>query len=148
METNCPQGWKHVRQFGNITWEDSRVNIYEGICDSTDRCGIDTCPYYDTSKEATRIFLKASAHEHTIEGLLESKEDKQRHLQPRPRRGKEPHWDSGADGLPDAFNTAFDDLLARGLIQEAGFNAEGEITHQLTTKKMKKGAGDVRVTLL
>ena len=135
MEINCPHGWKRVIRFGNSTWEDHRVNIYEGICDSPDRCGISTCEYYDTSQEATEIFLKASAYEHTIEGYLENRNNPDRklqHLQPRPKREKKPHWDKGAEGLPDQCITAFDDLVARGFIEETGFNAEAVSYTHLT----------------
>ena len=141
MEIDCPHGWKRVMRLGNnSTFTDYRVNIYEGICDSPDCCGISTCEYYDTSEEATEIFLKAHAHEHTIEGYLENQNNPDRqlqHLQPRPKCEKKPHWDKGAEGLPDQFITAFDDLVARGFIEETGFNAEGEILYQLTSKKLK-----------
>lgn len=119
------------------TLTDYRVEIYEGICDSPDCCGISTCQYYDTSQEATEIFLKASAYEHTLEGFLENQENPDRHLQPRPHREKKPHWDKGAEGLPEEFTAAFDELVARGFLEEVGFNAEGEIKYQLASKKLK-----------
>lgn len=72
MEFDCIEGWKHTAKLGNMTIEDSRVTILEGICDSCDLCGIKTCRFYDTSREATRRFQFAQAKEHTLEGLIES----------------------------------------------------------------------------
>jgi len=43
------------------------VTICDGICDSADRCGIESCEFYDTSPEGTRRFLKALYHEQTAE---------------------------------------------------------------------------------
>ena len=72
MEIDCIEGWKHTVKFGNITLEDSRVSILDGICDSCDLCGITTCRFYDTSREATLRYQFAQAREHTLEGLLET----------------------------------------------------------------------------
>jgi hypothetical protein len=71
MKIDCIEGWKHTATLGNITIEDSRVIILDGICDSCDLCGISACRFYDISPEATRRFLLAQAREHTLEGLLE-----------------------------------------------------------------------------
>ena len=71
MEFDCFEGWKHTAKFGNITLEDSRVQILDGMCDSCDLCGIKSCRFYDTSHEATVRFLRAQAHEDTLEGMLE-----------------------------------------------------------------------------
>ncbi len=71
MKFECPYGWKHVGKLGdNITFESATVNICDGICDSCDLCGIKRCEFYDTSREATRRFLRAQAQEHTLEHLL------------------------------------------------------------------------------
>ena len=79
MKIKCPHGWKHIGKIGSLTWEDPTVNIYEGICDSPDLCGITVCQYYDTSQEATRRFQKAQANEHTLEGLMEKLKRSQAH---------------------------------------------------------------------
>ena len=71
MKFDCIEGWKHTAKLGNITMESSQVTILDGICDSCDLCGIKTCRFYDTSREATHRFQRAQAHEHTLEGLLE-----------------------------------------------------------------------------
>ncbi|MGH9908258.1 MAG: hypothetical protein ACRD8U_22055 [Pyrinomonadaceae bacterium] len=71
MRFECPYGWKSVAKVGsNFTWESSTVNICDGICDSCDLCGIETCEFHDTSPEATKRFLRANAREHTLEHLL------------------------------------------------------------------------------
>lgn len=67
MKFQCPHGWKSVAKVANFTWENSTVNICDGICDSADLCGIESCEFYDTSPEGTRRFLKALYHEQTAE---------------------------------------------------------------------------------
>jgi hypothetical protein len=67
MKFQCPHGWESVAKVGNSTWESSTVNICNGIRDSCDLCGIETCEFYDTSPEDTRRFLKALYHEQTAE---------------------------------------------------------------------------------
>ena len=70
MKFDCPYGWKSVTKCGNVTFESATVNICDGICDSADLCGIESCEFYDTSPEASKRFLRANAHEHTAEHLL------------------------------------------------------------------------------
>jgi len=71
LKFQYPYGWKSVATVGNnFTWESSTVNICDGICDSCDRCGIETCEFYDISPEATKRFLLANAREHSLEHLL------------------------------------------------------------------------------
>lgn len=68
MQVDCPKGWKWVKQIGNIIFEDCRVNICDGVCDSADLCKRADCEFYDISEEATRRFLQAQAKEYTLEG--------------------------------------------------------------------------------
>lgn len=70
MKVDCPYGWKSVAKVGNLTWENSTVNICDGICDSADLCGIETCEFYDLSPEANRRFARALAYEQTLEYQL------------------------------------------------------------------------------
>lgn len=70
MKFDCPYGWKSVSKIGNFTWENSTVNICDGICDSADLCGIETCEFYDLSPEANRRFAQALAYEQTLEYQL------------------------------------------------------------------------------
>lgn len=70
MKFECPYGWKSVTKCDNVTLESATVNICGGICDSCDLCGTETCEFYDTSAEATKRFLLASAREHSAEYLL------------------------------------------------------------------------------
>lgn len=66
MKFECPYGWKSVAKVGNFfTWESSTVNICDGICDSADLCGKESCEFYDVSPAGTRRFLKALYHEQT-----------------------------------------------------------------------------------
>jgi hypothetical protein len=68
MKFQCPYGWKSVAKVGsNFTWESSTVNICDGVCDSCDLCGIETCEFYDISPEATRRFIRALNYEQTTE---------------------------------------------------------------------------------
>jgi hypothetical protein len=67
MTFECPYGWKSVTKCGNVTFESATVNICDGICDSCDLCGIETCEFYDTSPEATRRFIRALNYEQTAE---------------------------------------------------------------------------------
>lgn len=72
MKFICPYGWTHVGKLGShVRVEDASVDICDGICDSGDLCGITRCEFYDLSPEATRRFLRAQAHEHTLEHLLQ-----------------------------------------------------------------------------
>jgi hypothetical protein len=59
MQMKCPHGRMNLL-----------VEVLEGICDAPDLCRFKQCEYYDISKEATRKFLKALAHEQTIEGQI------------------------------------------------------------------------------
>lgn len=78
MQVDCPKGWKWVKQIGNITFEDHRVSICNGICDSADLCARTDCEFYDVSEEATRRFLLAQRKEHSLEGILARRERQQR----------------------------------------------------------------------
>jgi hypothetical protein len=71
MKRDCPHGYKRVFKTGNMTWEDSTVEICGGVCDSPDVCGIESCEFYDISQHGTAHFMKAAGHEHTLEGLRE-----------------------------------------------------------------------------
>ena len=68
MEIDCPHGWKNTSNLGHIIIEDTRVNIFDNLCDCPDLCGITTCEYYDISREATRRYNQASAYAHTLQG--------------------------------------------------------------------------------
>ncbi len=70
MKVDCPYGWKSVSKLGNVTFESATVNICDGICDSADLCGIETCEFYDLSPEANRRFARALAYEQTLEYQL------------------------------------------------------------------------------
>lgn len=74
MYLKCPEGWESTRtetiKGVTITVHHTKVQIYDGICDSADLCGRKHCRFYDTSREATRRFLRAQAEEHTLEHLL------------------------------------------------------------------------------
>ena len=70
MKFECPYGWKSLTKLGNVTFESATVNICDGICNSCDLCGIAHCEFYVISAGATRRFLRANAHEHTLEHLL------------------------------------------------------------------------------
>ena len=75
MYIDCPQGWKSTTKkelkYATITVHRSKVQIYNGICDSCDLCQIKTCRFYDTSPEATRRFMRGQGYEHTLEALRE-----------------------------------------------------------------------------
>jgi predicted NACHT family NTPase len=59
MKTDCPYGRMKML-----------VTIIDGICDAPDLCRHEKCEYFDTSKEATRLFQKALAYDQTLEGQL------------------------------------------------------------------------------
>lgn len=73
MYVKCPEGWSAVRieqtPHGTLTINHSKVQIYANICDSADLCGRTTCRFYNTSPEATRLFMRAQAEEHSLEAL-------------------------------------------------------------------------------
>jgi hypothetical protein len=64
MKFECPYGWKSVTKCGNVRFESATVTICDGVCDSCDLCGIESCEFYDISPEATSCLL-AQAGEHT-----------------------------------------------------------------------------------
>lgn len=73
MYVKCPEGWSAVREVKlkhtTVRVHHTKVQIYAGVCDSADLCGIKRCRFYDTSREATRRFMRAQAEEHTLEHL-------------------------------------------------------------------------------
>ncbi|MCK4626482.1 MAG: hypothetical protein KAV00_14280 [Phycisphaerae bacterium] len=73
MKINCPYEWKTRIKLGNIIWENSFVEIFNGICNCSDLCGITTCEFYDVTEEGTRLFVNAMAYGHTIEGILDKR---------------------------------------------------------------------------
>lgn len=40
MEIDCIEGWKRTAKLSNITIEDNRITILDGVCDSCDLCKI------------------------------------------------------------------------------------------------------------
>jgi hypothetical protein len=56
-------------QYGTIRVHHSKVQIYANVCDSADLCGRTTCRFYNTSRDATRLFMRAQAEEHSLEAL-------------------------------------------------------------------------------
>jgi len=71
MTFDCLEGRSSIAKFGNLTIKSKTVEICDNICAHADLCGIEHCCFYDLSREATRRFQRAQAHEHTLEGLLE-----------------------------------------------------------------------------
>ena len=80
MTIDCPHSWRHVAKFGSVTIEDRRINVYGGLCDSPDLCGIRTCEFFDDSREGTRRYNLALADAHaSIEGVIADEEAKEEH---------------------------------------------------------------------
>ena len=80
MTIDCPHGWHHAAQLGSVTIEDRRVNVYGGLCDSPDLCGIRTCEFFDDSRDATRRYSLALADAHaSIEGVIADEKAKEEH---------------------------------------------------------------------
>jgi hypothetical protein len=94
VRIKCPHGWRSVGKLGEITIVNETVEILEGICDRPDRCGISSCEYYDTSREATRRFREALNVTQTLEGWRGDYENDPRHLVPGFRlENLEEPWD-------------------------------------------------------
>jgi hypothetical protein len=74
MWMTCHRGFKTRLKTGKLVWEDRRVNVCAGICDAVDLCGIKDCEFYDDTREGTRRFHAALAHEHTLEGMTQTME--------------------------------------------------------------------------
>lgn len=70
---DCHRGFKSRMKSGNIVVEDVRVNVCGGVCDSVDLCGVKDCEFYDDTREGTRRFNAALAHEHTLEGMIQTR---------------------------------------------------------------------------
>lgn len=73
MLMDCHRRFKTRLNTGKIVWEDTRVNVCAGICDSVDLCGNKDCEFYDDTREGTRRFHAALGHEHTLEGMIQTK---------------------------------------------------------------------------
>ncbi len=73
MYIKCPHGWTAVRteKTGNVavTVHHTKVQIYAGICDSCDLCGIRSCRFFNDTESGTRLFMRAQAQEDTMEYL-------------------------------------------------------------------------------
>lgn len=72
MEIPCPEGWQRdgSLDLGSVTViMKTTVQLYAGVCDSCDLCGIAHCRFYDTSPEATRRFMHAMGEERSLEHL-------------------------------------------------------------------------------
>ncbi len=87
MHVDCPEGWKHVARMRCITLEDSRVEIFDGICDSADLCRIKRCRFHDVTRRGTQRFLKAQRCAHaSIEAKLEDEAQAETFRREHPRR--------------------------------------------------------------
>jgi hypothetical protein len=82
---NCPRGCRWISQRGNLTFEFRDVEIFNGVCDHSDRCDIRDCEYFDDTKQGTRKFLQGLYHSHTLEGM---KEDQRLQAELRQKHGK------------------------------------------------------------
>jgi hypothetical protein len=70
---NCPHGHKWISRLGSaLVIENRTIQIFDGICDSCDRCGFSACEYFDDSKDATRRFCQALGRVHaSIEAKIQ-----------------------------------------------------------------------------
>lgn len=84
----CPEGCRWVSSLGKLTFERRDVVIFDEVCDHSDKCGVESCRYFDLSEQATIRFCKALALTHgTLEQQRKAKAY-ERHLQLR--HGQEP----------------------------------------------------------
>lgn len=138
MKIKCPHGYKSVARLGSITIENETVEILEGICDRPDRCGITTCEYYDTSREATRRFQAATAHCYGW-GVLTNYSDDPRHLVPHFRLEALDDEDAEerAQALEHERQTAKEvaawlaEMEAEGRIERIGVHDDGRPRYRL-----------------
>jgi hypothetical protein len=67
---NCPHGQRWLARLNSsVTFENRRVNIFNGVCDSCDLCGCRDCEYFDDTPEGTRRYQQGLAQLHaSIEG--------------------------------------------------------------------------------
>jgi hypothetical protein len=80
MKIDCPHGYSSKSKLGNITFEFRDVNIFGNVCDHADLCAIETCRYYDITREGTRRYMEAMlACEASIEKQLEDKDKEKRY---------------------------------------------------------------------
>jgi len=149
VRVKCPHGYKSVAKLGSITIENETVEILEGICDRPDRCGITTCEYFDTSRDATRRFQQAHAHACTLEGLMGEYLSDPCHLVPHFRletlavdgddeRQQEIENAREVDGQIAAWTAQ---LLTDGLIERIGTNRDGSPRYRLTNPPPTFGKG-------
>tara|TARA_B100000614_G_scaffold62310_1_gene55239 strand:+ start:733 stop:984 length:252 start_codon:yes stop_codon:yes gene_type:complete len=79
MTINCPHGQRWISHFkkAGFIFENRTVQIFNGVCDHCDKCGVTDCEYFDDTPEGTRKFCQGLAHSHTAEGMLEEKQLKE-----------------------------------------------------------------------
>ena len=69
---NCPHGSRWISQVNkNSFFEFRDVSIFNDVCESSNRCGISDCEFYDNSKEAAKLYWKGLCRSH---GLIEEQE--------------------------------------------------------------------------
>ena len=80
MRIDCPHGYSGKAKIGNSTIVFCDVEIFADVCDHADRCGIDTCEFYDITKEGTRKYIKAASEcESSIEKQIEERKRAKRY---------------------------------------------------------------------
>lgn len=69
----CPRGCRWISKRKNITFEFCDVDIFNGVCDHSDRCEIRDCEYFDDTKEGTRRFSEGLRESYTLAGQIADK---------------------------------------------------------------------------
>jgi len=70
-EIDCPHGSIWITSSPGLTVASRVVSVYGGVCDSCDRCGMQSCRFFDDSRDGDRRFAEGLAHSQTLEGLEE-----------------------------------------------------------------------------
>ena len=70
-EIDCPHGSIWITSAPGLTFASRVVSVYGGVCDSCDRCGLESCRFFDQSEDGDRRFAEGLAHSQTLEGLIE-----------------------------------------------------------------------------
>jgi hypothetical protein len=68
---DCPRGCRWISRRGNLTLEFRDVDIFNGVCDHSDRCDLRDCEYFDDTPQGTRKYLEGLCHSRTLDGANE-----------------------------------------------------------------------------
>lgn len=75
----CPRGCRWISKRKLISFEFRNVQIFNGVCDHSDRCEITDCEFFDNTEEGERQYIKGLYYSHTLQGMIADKQFEDEH---------------------------------------------------------------------